>query len=189
MAQFRRGFKAEAERIALELRGELGLDAIGRLSPEALAEHLAVPVLTLHDLAQAAPEGVAHFLGRGKHVFSAATLYVGRFRRLIVLNPAHAQTRQMSSLCHELSHIILEHEAEAPLQLAGGREWDGTQEREADWLAGCLLIPQEATHKVGREGYTDDDVAAVFGVSSTLAKWRMNATGARIRARRLKRFR
>lgn len=186
---FRRGFKAAAERIALELRRELGLDARGRLEPPALAEHLAIPVRTLHDLVGLAPEAVRHLLGRGSSTFSAVTIHVGRFKRLIVTNPAHAPTRQMSSLCHELSHVILEHEGEQPLNLTGGRAWDPRQEREADWLAGCLLIPNEAAHEAARRGRSDDEVADIYGVSRGLAGWRMNATGARVRAGRLARFR
>jgi hypothetical protein len=187
--QFRRGFKAEAERIALELRSELDLGSKGRLDPGLLAEHLCVPVRTLLDLSNDAREDVGHFLGRGRSEFSAVTLYVGRFKRHVITNPAHASTRQMNSLCHELSHIVLDHEAEAPLSINGARSWNGPQEREADWLAGCLLIPQEAAHAAAVEGQSDDDVAQAFGVSRDLAAWRMNTTGARIRAQRLARFR
>lgn len=132
---FRHGFKAEAERIALELRAELDLGADGPLDPGALAEPLCVPIRALRDLAGVARDDVRHFLGRGRSAFSAATIYVGRFKRLIITNPAHATTRQMSSLCHELSHIVLDHEAEAPVNVSGGRAWNGSQEKEADWLA------------------------------------------------------
>ncbi|MBX3260199.1 MAG: ImmA/IrrE family metallo-endopeptidase [Labilithrix sp.] len=180
----RRGFKAEAERIALELRAELKLGAGGRLDPRALAEHLCVPIRTLRDLADVAGDDVGHFLGHGRSAFSAATIYVGRFNRLIITNPAHARTRQMNSLCHELSHIVLDHESETPRNAGGGRSWNGVQEREADWLAGCLLIPNAAAHAAARAGRTDAEVAATFGVSRALATWRMRMTGARIRARR-----
>ena len=185
---FRHGFKAEAERIALELRAELNLGPDGPLDPGALAEHLCVPIRTLRDLASVARDDVRHFLGRGRSAFSAATIYVSRFKRLIITNPAHATTRQMSSLCHELSHIVLDHEAEAPLTKGGGRAWNGTQEKEADWLAGCLLIPNDAAHLAARAGRTDEEVAVKFGVSRALATWRMRMTGARIRAQRLARF-
>jgi Zn-dependent peptidase ImmA (M78 family) len=183
-AQFLRGFKAEAERIALEIRGELQLGAHYRLEPGALAEHLLVPVLTLTDLRARAPEHVRHLMSAGRRTFSAATIHVAKFKRVIIVNPAHAPARQMSSLCHEVSHILLDHTAEGPLGAAGAREWDGEQEREADWLAGCFLVPLEAAHAAARAGHTDDDVARAFGVSRTLAAWRMNATGARIRMRR-----
>jgi Zn-dependent peptidase ImmA (M78 family) len=113
---------------------------------------------------------------------------VSRFKRLIITNPAHATTRQMSSVCHELSHIVLDHEAEAPLSVGGGRAWNGRQESEADWLAGCLLIPSAAAHAAARAGRTDEEVAAMFGVSRALATWRLRLTGARIRAKRLASF-
>lgn len=181
---YRHGFKAQAERIALELRGELGLKPDGRLDPTALAKHLCVPIQTLEDLADVASDDVAHFLGRGKGAFSAATIYLTRFRRLIITNPAHPTTRQMSSLCHELSHIVLDHEAEAPLNAKAGREWNGEQENEADWLAGSLLIPNVAAHAAAQQGRSDEEVATMFGVSRALATWRMRMSGARKRAER-----
>jgi IrrE N-terminal-like domain len=187
--EFRHGFKAEAERIALELRSELQLGATGRLDPAELAGYLYVPILSLQDLVSAAPEDVGYLLGRGSKEFSAATIHVSRFKRLIITNPAHASTRQMNSLCHELSHIVLNHEAEAPLTSRGGRAWNGGQEKEADWLAGCLLIPNGAAHAAARAGHSDEQVAAIFGVSKALATWRMRITGARIRGQRLARFR
>ena len=181
---FRRGFKAEAERIALELRSELEVGPYDKLDPNALAEYLCVPILTLHDLQHAVPDDVHHLLGRGRSAFSAATIYVSRFKRLIITNPAHATTRQMNSLCHELSHILLDHETETPLLTGGQREWNRVQESEADWLAGCLLIPNDAAHAAARDGRTDEEVAAVYGVSVVLATWRMRMTGARIRRER-----
>ena len=57
---------------------------------------------------------------------------------------------QMNSLCHELSHLVLDHEAETPRSVAGGRSWNGTREKEAAWLAGSLLIPNDAAHTVAQ---------------------------------------
>lgn len=132
---------------------------------------------------------VGYFLGPGKQSFSAATIYLGRYKRAIILNPAHANTRQGNSLCHEVSHIVLEHEAEAPLSEGGRRGWNPRQEREADWLAGCLLIPGDAARAAGIEGHSDAEVAATFGVSVALATWRMRMTGARVVASRWQRLR
>jgi Zn-dependent peptidase ImmA (M78 family) len=185
---FRRGFKAEAERIAYELRTELKLTPSCRLDPHALAEHLCVPVKTLHDLIDYARDDARHLLGKGKSAFSAVTIHVSEFKRLVVTNPAHPATRQTNTVCHELSHIVLDHEAEAPLSMGAGRAWNGAQEREADWLAGCLLVPDEAAYAAALEDKTDDDVARMFGISKALATWRMRMTGARLRAQRRKQF-
>jgi hypothetical protein len=180
----RHGFKAHAERIASELRTELHLGPVAPLDPQCLAEHLCVPVLTLHDLAQAAPDDVRHLLGHRRDLFSAVTIYRGR-RRLIVTNPAHAEARQTNSLCHELSHIVLDHEPEGPLlNVSSGRDWDGTQEHEANWLAGWLLIPDAAAYRAARAQRTDDEIATAYGVSLALAMWRMRMTGARLRVQR-----
>jgi Zn-dependent peptidase ImmA (M78 family) len=56
----------------------------------------------------------------------------------------------MNSLCHELSHLVLDHEAETPRGVAGGRSRNGTQEKEAAWLAGSLLTPNDAAHTVAQ---------------------------------------
>lgn len=189
MPAWRRGFKAEAGRIADELRAELGLRAADKLDPHILAQHLLVPIIDIVELSDEAPSAVRHLVGPGRGEFSAVTIFVGQFRRCIVTNSAHRATRQMNSMCHELSHIILDHEPESPGETGGRRDWNGQQEREADWLAGCLLIPQAATHAAAIRSDTDAEVSAAFGVSEKLATWRMNATGARIRARRLARYR
>ena len=68
---------------------------------------------------------------------------------------------------------------------APGRRWQercprvrlaGRATREADWLAGVLLIPNEAAHAAARGGRTDEEVAEAFGVSGALATWRMRMT-------------
>ncbi|HVZ71214.1 MAG TPA: ImmA/IrrE family metallo-endopeptidase [Polyangia bacterium] len=182
----RRGFKAEAERIALELRDEIQIGPHGPIEPLRLAEHLSVPVCTLLDLAEKAPEAVQHLTGRGRATFSAATIYLSRTVRAIIINPAHSLARQLNSLCHELSHIVLDHEPGDPLQGVDGREWNPDHENEADWLAGCLLLPDEAALAAARMGRSVTEVAAIFGVSEALATWRMNATGAYVRAGRIR---
>lgn len=180
-----RGFKADAERISLELREELGIGSQARLDPVALAKHLCVPVLSLEDVRHSAPEAVRYFLhGGGRFDFSAATVYSNKYRRFILTNPAHSDGRQMSSLSHELGHVILAHESEAPLGDEGRRDWNPEQEREADWLAGCLLIPAEATFAAARRGDDDETAANFFGVSVPMAAMRMNVTGARVMAAR-----
>jgi hypothetical protein len=62
---YRHGFKAEAERLALDIRQELGLSPYARLDPLMLAEHLAISVTSLSDLAS----------GRGDPDLSAAVGY------------------------------------------------------------------------------------------------------------------
>lgn len=171
------GFKAEAERIALAIRSELGVASFEPLDCHKLAAYLAVPVLALHDLSDEVEQSasIAHF-ARHNSGFSALTVCLGT-KRIIVYNPRHSHRRRASSLAHELAHIILEHPPSAVLGRGRCRYWDQSLESQADWLGSALLVPRDGLLRwvskrrslVGAENY--------FGVSSQLLKWRFNQTG------------
>jgi Zn-dependent peptidase ImmA (M78 family) len=57
-------------------------------------------------------------------------------------------------------------------------------EDEANWLAGALLIPEDATLVIARRGISLSDAAAHFGVSEKMVEYRLNVTGARLRVAR-----
>ena len=78
----RRGFKSEAERLALEVRRELGLRPFDRLRPKLLAHHLGIPVVSLPSLTRygAAQESIRHLTSNGRSEFSAMTVVRGTFR-------------------------------------------------------------------------------------------------------------
>ena len=175
--ELRRGFKADAERTAEHVRGDLGLAPLDRLDCFALAEAWGIPVVSLGELREdGASETSIRRLMSPDAGFSATTVVVGP-RRLIVYNPRHEAGRKASSLAHELAHVILEHEAAPALGVGGGRPWDGRPAAEADWLGSALLVPRE-----GALAWmlSSDDVAAGagnFGVSVELFRWRINHTG------------
>lgn len=171
------GFKAEAERIALAIRAELDVSPFEPLDCRKLAAHLAIPIITLDDLAGEVEhsESITHF-ARQDAGFSALTVCLGT-KRIIVYNPRHSHRRQASSLAHELAHVILEHPPSAVLGDGRCRYWDQSLETQADWLGSALLVPRDGLLRwvskrrglVGAESY--------FGVSSQLLKWRFNQTG------------
>ena len=184
----RRGFKTEANEVAREVREELGLDAEDPLDPWKLAQHLAIPVTPLSALSSAPPQGVRHFQVIDASRFSAVTVFVG-CNRVIIHNDAHVLGRQASDLGHELAHGLLLHPATPALDSTGCRNWDGTVEEEANWLGGALLVSEDAAVMLARKGTPVAEAAALYGVSEKLMDWRLNVTGARIRAqRRAKRF-
>lgn len=172
----RRGFKTEANSTAEELRGELGLGPLDSLDPLALAVHLDIPVLDLSELAEVAP-AVMHLLDVEPAAFSAITVFAGT-RRMIVHNDAHAPARRNSNVTHELSHGLLLHPPTLALDHLGCRHWDQTIEEEADWLAGVLLVPEEAALAIARGWQTWAQAMAHFGVSEQMLRWRLNKTGA-----------
>jgi Zn-dependent peptidase ImmA (M78 family) len=173
----RRGFKAEAERVALSLRAELGLAISAPLDSVELATHLGIPVISLQALQRhgASSQSIARLMAR-QSGFSALTICEGT-RRLIVYNPRHAVTRRANSVVHEISHVILEHPAAPVLGTGGCRYWDSRLEDEADWQAAALLVPRDGAFAWLRAGNGLNDGARNFGVSAALFRWRVNHTG------------
>ena len=184
----RRGFKKEAEATAEEVRTELGLQSMDRLDPMVLAESLCIKVVSLASLGDEAAGAVAYFTTSDPGAFSAATVFDGN-RRLIVHNDDHAPGRQASNISHELAHGLLLHKPTPALDDRGCRLWDPVVEEEADWLAGCLLIPAAAALEAARRGLSVAELAAHFGVSEKMADYRLNITGARVIALRSQRYR
>jgi hypothetical protein len=180
---FRHGFKAECERLALELREELGLDPSDRLDPHALAEHLAIPVRGLDEFAGTCTQAVRQLTLGDAGCFSAATVFCGT-RREIVYNPSHPPGRHANSIAHELSHLLLEHEPGPVRQSGGERHWRAEDEAEADWLAGVLLAPREGILEVMYKHGDIGEGARHFGISTALMRWRLNHTGVALQMKR-----
>ena len=185
---YRRGFKSEANAIAREVRDELGLTALDRLDPRALADHLAVPVIPLSDFQMDAPYAAQHFREVEAEVFSAVTVFEG-MRRHIVHNDAHSPGRQASNVTHELGHALLGHDPTPALDDHGCRLWNQNIEDEAQWLAGALLVTEDAALWIARGTMSVSDAAARFGVSESMVNYRLNVTGARTRVARASRLR
>lgn len=186
--KLRHGFKAEAKRLALDVRCELGLTAFVAIDPYALAELYGVEVYTLANL-ESPSEAVEYFTTDGVERFSAALvpLATGCF---IIENHMHDLLRRRSTMAHEISHVLLEHEFRLLLATDNGcRSSSSVIEGEAAELSGELLIPYEAAKQAAFRGLTDQEVATCFNVSEPMARWRMNASGARkIATRARKRF-
>jgi Zn-dependent peptidase ImmA (M78 family) len=179
---FQRGFKKAAAELAAETRAELGIGSLESLDPYALAESLAIPVVDLRSLTGDAP-AVRHLITVEPEVFSAVTVFNGP-RRMIVHNDGHSPARQHSNLCHELSHGLLLHPPTPAMDDSGCRVWDQDVEDEATWLAGCLLVTEQAALATARGRWTLAEAAQRFGVSEAMMRFRMNKTGATLRVQR-----
>jgi len=180
----RRGFKTEAAGLAKEIRDELGLGPFDRLDPHKLARHLDIPVLALSELEESAPDSVRYFLSTEPDAFSAVTVFRGH-HRVIVHNDSHTGPRQNSNLTHELAHGLLHHEpAPAFDGMTGCRNFNSTNEEEANWLAGELLITEETALAVARGQFTHRAAERRLGVSPQMLRWRLNMTGAHRRVAR-----
>jgi Zn-dependent peptidase ImmA (M78 family) len=175
--------KAACKRLAAEVRTEIGLEFMDALDPWELAEVYGVEVIPLSALPVSSEIG-EHFTIARQDLFSGALVPLGN-GAVIVENDAHPLDRRRSTMGHELAHIFGEHKFGTSLvNERGCRLADQLQEDEAAEIGGELLIPFEAAKQLARRKATNEEVALQFGVSTDLARWRMDATGARLIARR-----
>ena len=182
----RRGFKSEANTIALQVRNELGLRAWAPLDPWKLADFLAIPLLPLSRLQAVTPDAVEHFSIGEPEAFSAVTVFRGP-SRLIVFNDSHSEARQASDVAHELAHALLQHPPHSAFDEYGCRIWAADCEDEANWLAGALLVSDDAALSIVRRRLSVVQAATEYGVSVPMMQFRLNVTGAVRRISRARR--
>lgn len=173
----RRGFKAEAERISANLRQELQIKPTQRLPLDRAAASLGAELRSAGELIDIARLREIENLQPG--AFSACTFDLGE-RRVVVWSPLSSPARTTSDIAHELAHLMLKHKVQE-LQTVGDLTFFGCnpeEEQEANWLAGCLLLPRALLLAELRCGHTADDIAGAFAVSVQMANYRLRATGA-----------
>jgi Zn-dependent peptidase ImmA (M78 family) len=96
--------------------------------------------------------------------------------------------RQNSNIMHELAHLILDHEP-ARVDMTSERlmildSYDKTQEDEANWLSGALLVPREGLLHVLSRNSLNESAASHFKVSEEMIAWRRQVTGVDVQIRR-----
>lgn len=179
----RRGFKSEAEKLAVSYRQSLNLEPISPLPAVVLSAFLGIQIMTPYDIPEMPDELLRILLtGTGKDVWSAA-IFVKNDRKYIIHNPTHSLARQESNLMHELAHAACNHElAEMETALPGLviplRKYDHVQEAEAEYLGGCLQLPQKALfhyHHIKKKSV--DEIAKIFNASRQMVTFRLGITG------------
>jgi Zn-dependent peptidase ImmA (M78 family) len=186
---FERGFKSWSEKVSAGIRAELGLEGTVPLAAEELAEQMGVQLWTPNDVVGLPPPMLALLLGREAENWSATTIS-NDDSHAIIYNPAHSPARRSSDLMHELAHLLIEHDAGRILFSADGRmalrSFDRQQEAEANWLAGCLLLPRSALLHIAKHQMTPDEACRTYVVSRQLLSYRLNVTGVTLQMRRRK---
>jgi len=172
----RRGFKAEAERTADALRRDLGLSKTAALDPVALAEMVGAEIRCADQLTSLSK--LERLEGIQPGAFSACTFSIGE-RHVIVYSPLASARRRNSDVTHEVAHIVLGHEV-GQVEKVGALTFftcDPEQEQEANWLAGCLLLPRALLLAALKQGMTAADIADEYEVSEQMAGFRIRTTG------------
>ena len=173
----RRGFKSEAERIARRVQAELGVSASESVTPESLAELLGIEVRSGDELIPRKRFVELEQVQPG--AFSACTFRPSADRVVVVYNPLSAKSRRRSDLAHELAHALLNHELSRVEKLGDVTflSCDPTQEEEAAWLSGCLLLPRTLLLAEAGRGADAKEIARKVGVSERMAQYRLDVTG------------
>ena len=173
----RRGFKSEAERIARQIRISLGKSPTQSVSPESVAALLGVEVRSGDELVSRERFEYIEQLQPG--AFSACTFRPSADCVVIVYNPFSSEARRKSDLSHELAHILLDHDLSLIEKLGDITflSCNPTQEEEASWLSGCLLLPRELLLAEVRRGLEAKQIARKCGVSESMTTYRLNVTG------------
>lgn len=182
MSLLRRGFKTWCENAARGYRREFGLDPMSALDPRLLASKLGVIIWKPSDVPGLSPKALRQLIKTDPDGWSAVTICL-EGRCLIITNDTHSDERQNNSLMHELSHVVLEHNAAKVFVSPAGQmllsEYDKVQEEEADCLSSTLLVPRDVLLELLSKGYDEKRVAAHFSVTKELIRMRVNLTGVR----------
>ena len=153
---------------------DLGIGAAQTVTPEMLAELLGIEIRAGDELIPRKRFTELEKVQPG--AFSACTFRPSTDRVVVVYNPLSAKSRQRSDLAHELAHTLLEHELSRVEKLGDVTflSCDPTQEEEAAWLSGCLLLPRALLLSEIRRGSGAGDIANKYGVSERMAQrhWR-----------------
>jgi Zn-dependent peptidase ImmA (M78 family) len=185
----RRGFKAEAERIATRLRDEMGQQPDAALDPHEVAAHIGIDIRAADDLV---PRSKLETLAELQpDAWSAATFRKPNSSLVVVINPLSSTARTNSDLAHEIAHVVLGHKV-GKVERVGSLAFftcDPTQEEEANWLAGCLLLPRPVLLRAAREGWSAEQLAEHCIVSVPMARFRLNTSGVLIQVGHEKRRR
>ncbi len=173
----RRGFKAEAERLAVQARIDMGIGPYEPLQIRKLAHHVGAQLRMADELTSITRLQELESLQPG--AFSACTFDLGT-SRIIVLSPLASNERQRSDASHEASHVLLQHSVKDIEQLGGLSFFtcDPDEEQEANWLAGCLLLPRDLLIRSLKYGLDAAGIAEANAVSLQMANFRLRATGA-----------
>lgn len=163
-----------------ELRRDFRLRPLDPLDPAGLAQSLGIPVLGVSECNEVLATRFLTSTLRDR--FHAATIPIGT-GVAIVHNDAAALTRQRSNIAHELGHVFLE-QPFFPVNTEDGPGRDSAIEREASWFGFALLVTPEPSLAIARTQMSIEEAADMLGVSPDAVRYRVDVTGASLRARR-----
>jgi hypothetical protein len=173
----RRGFKAEAERLAASKRADLGIKPFERLPARDLLAHLGAKVIDPSAVPGLDEGDLNQLLSVDVTAWSALTLTSNPV--VVIFNSSHSRERQESNLHHEAAHILCGHAPDLITSIAelSLRTFESDCEEEASWLAGCLHLPRVAIETCIRSGMGSAEIGEAYVASQQLLRYRRSGTG------------
>ena len=129
------------------------------------------------------PEQVA-LLQREAGEFSALLLPVQNGPRVVLVNDFHSLVRQTAAWPMRPRMRFWPIPLKLFLPGMSCRNFDQQQESEANFLAGCVLITNEAARRIVMSGMSLDTAKEQYGVSDQMLQYRLNVSGARVQHQR-----
>lgn len=178
----KRGFKANAEKLAKQYREDLNIHPCAPLCAFKLAQHLQVPVFSAMEFVKL-PEEINLLSGSTGNdcEWSALTMTTKSGTRIIIHNPFHSVARQQSDIMHEVAHIICKHEHDQQYYdfdiPFGMREFNELQEEEAKCLGSTIQLATPCLLWANKRNMATEAIAEYFNASTDMVTYRMNMTG------------
>lgn len=171
-----RGFKANAERAATQLRADMRLRPYEPIDIVDVAAARGIPVIDAGELID--KQRLDEIERLQAFAFSAATFRIDD-RHFIVTNPLRTPERRASDIAHELAHIFLHHELSEVRAFAGVpfRTCKPDEEEQATAYGGTLMLPRPLLLRLAGQGLGPEEIADKCGVTPEMARYRFNTTG------------
>ncbi len=167
-------FKSGCQKKAIQLRVDMGLKPSDAMDAFHLANFLGVDCIPHSKVCN----GESRFNCLNCSNWSAIFVSDGEYH-MILYNDTHADTRNQSSIMHEISHFILGHATppfldDYPLF---HRDHEPQQELEANTLSSILLLPRIALENCAKKSMKINGIVEEYGVSKSLAIKELNMSG------------
>jgi len=176
--KLRRGLRKEFDELAVEMRQEVSVGHWDQLDPAQLCEALEIPLLALSSVSLSAEDRERLLSSKGGSFFGCV-LPLSDSKSAIVYNDTNSVARVASDICHEIAHILIGHDLQAPMIEGGERSYNARDEHEARELGMSILLPKESCKLAADKGISDAQIAQHFGVSTQLSSYRMRISNAR----------
>lgn len=171
-----RAFLQHIESQAMILRHRAGIEPLEPLNPRALAGTLRLRIVRYEEIGSLPPALYQQLAAIDARAWSGMGKELPSGELLIALNPNMTIERETVTIMEEVAHAYYGHRPVDLVPIALGfeqRTYSDSDEREAYWTAGAVLLPSKAVAQAVYRGESAEDLAVAYEVSVELAEMRI----------------